>query len=183
MRTSQACSHSLVHEALSSSAPSLDETHTWLPPQSRPAALSVPPKTPAPALQGMLFPALPSSPAAGLCSNVTCSESLSWPPHHPPPVSSSWLSHVDPFCLPHWSGTPLDRESFHWFGSLLDPQSLDTAAENLSGECSLYSSPPPHRSRVHRLWPTPHPMLGLTFSWAPGFMVAVVSLLSASRPT
>ena len=32
------------------------------------------------------------------------------------------------FCLPHWSGMPLDREPFHWFCLLLDPQSLDTAA-------------------------------------------------------
>lgn len=41
---------------------------------------------------------------------------------------------------------------------------------------------PPDPHRWHRLWPTPHPKLGLTFSWAPGFMVAVVSLLSAQGP-
>lgn len=89
------------------------------------------PPHPSPTLPGMLFPqafAWPTPPLLQVSAQMSPAQPLLATSSPTPllflPGSLTRLF----FCLPHWSGMPLDREPFHWFCLLLDPQSLDMAA-------------------------------------------------------
>lgn len=129
---------------------------------------------------------------AGLCSNVTCSESLPRPPHHPAPTPNAgtllflpgpiatrcFVPPAPPFrsllpSSPEWDSFRAGNPSIGFvpcFTPSLDPAALSTwwlkAAQQLPlGEGTGFG---PH----HAPFLTPGP----TSSWAPGFMTAVVPL-------